>query len=204
MYTPQDWKILRNPILGLGFALVIMGLLAYYADQYHKEQQQQLKVEEQAYLKARQKYQTSGHEKDTIIKYLPLYRQLLQQGFIGEEQRIEWVETLRQIHQDNKLFGIEYDITEQKAVSPSYLPSIQELTLHQSSMQLEMGLLHEGDLLTLLHGLQSKFDNFIVNECTINLLAKSDIRVDDVNENMRADCKVDWFTLRDPRLETSS
>lgn len=197
MYTPQDWKVLRSPMLALGLALVIVGLMAYYADQYHKKQEQALLVEEQAYRQAHQQYQTSGQEKETIIQYLPVYQTLISQGFIGEERRIEWIETLRQAHQDYKLLEINYDISEQAKAPQTYLPAVAELALHQSSMKLELGLVHEGDLLNLLTELQSKFKSFIVNECEIKRVGQLDIRVDDVRENMRANCQIDWFTLRD-------
>jgi hypothetical protein len=203
IFTPLDWKTLRNPILALGFTLVIFGLLAYYSNDYQQQQANAL-IEEQANLnKARQQYLSSGHEKETITRYLPIYQSLVKDGFIGEEQRIEWIETLRTIHQNAKLFGIEYDIGEQSRVKPAYLEGSSNVHLQRSTMRISLGLLHEGDLLALLKGLQENSKNFIVKSCEIQR-QNNEINLTNINENMTAKCDVDWFTIRDPQLRHTS
>ena len=105
--SPQDWRKLRYPIIGLGAALVLVGLLVSFADQYRIKNDTALQTQQNLLNQARQKLQSSGLEKDTIIQYLPAYNELLANGFIGEERRIEWIETLRQIHGQHKLFSID-------------------------------------------------------------------------------------------------
>jgi hypothetical protein len=100
--TPQDWRKLRIPIIGLGAALVLVGLLVSFADEYRKKNETAMQTQQNILNQARQKFQSSGIEKDTIIQYLPQYNDLLAKGFVGEERRIEWIETLRQIHAQHK------------------------------------------------------------------------------------------------------
>ena len=108
--TQQDWRKLRNPMIGLGAALLIAGLLISFADQYRKKNETALVTQQNLLNQARQKYQSSGLEKEMIRQYLPAYNDLLASGFIGEERRIEWIEALRQIHNQHKLFSIDYSI----------------------------------------------------------------------------------------------
>jgi hypothetical protein len=203
-FSRKDWKRLRNPLLGLGFVLVLVGLLAYYSNAYHTKQETALKQQQEALNQARQKYLSSGQEREMIVKYLPMYQSLIARGFIGEEQRIEWIEKLRQIHLQNKLFSIEYHIGQQEKVTPSYLSNLGQFTLYQSTMKLNMSLLHEGDILTLLDGLQEQAAPYIVRECELVRPVSAKINTKVLASNVESSCELDWLTLRDPELRVPS
>lgn len=70
--TPKDWSKLRLPLLGLGGAFVIVGLLVSLADQYRTKNEAALQTQQNLLNQARQKLQSSGLEKETIIQYLPI------------------------------------------------------------------------------------------------------------------------------------
>lgn len=203
-FSRKDWKRLRNPILGLGFVLVLVGLLAYSSNAYHSKQEAVLKAQQEALNQARQKYLSSGQEREMIVKYLPMYQSLIERGFIGEEQRIEWIEKLRQIHLQNKLFSIEYHIGQQEKVTPAYLSNLGQFTLYQSTMKLNMSLLHEGDILTLLDGLQEQTSPYIVRECELMRPVSAKINTKVLASNVESSCELDWLTLRDPELRVPS
>ncbi len=197
--TPKDWKTLRYPILGLGCAMLFAGLLASFADQYRTKKEMQLQAEQTAYNQARQKFQSSGLEKETIIKYLPDYNNLLITGFVGEERRIEWIERLRQIHGQYNLFSIDYNIGQQERYTPSFL-SVGNLVLNRSVMELKLDMLHEGDLVNLLSDLHKNTPPFMVRDCEITRPIGAKINVNNLTANLRARCELDWLTLRDPEL----
>ncbi|EUJ09353.1 hypothetical protein Meth11DRAFT_0145 [Methylophilaceae bacterium 11] len=202
MLNQQDWKRLQAPILWLGVALVVVGLLAFYAKNYHDEKRVALEQQRTQLNQARQKYLSSGQEREMIVQYLPLYQQLIATGFIGEERRIEWIEALRQIHLQHKLFSIDYNISQQATMHPSYLSNLGSFILHSSTMRLNFGLLHEGDLLTLLDNLRAQSTGFIVRECTVTKLSRAKINPTMLTDYLDASCDIDWITLRDPQLRT--
>src|SRR5690606_21902331 len=142
--------------------------------------------------------QSSGQEKETIINYLPLYRELIQDGFIGEERRLEWVDGLRNIHQQNKLFGINYTISTQEEYKPAFALNVGPFSLQRSVMKLELAMLHEGDLLTLLDALDAQQTTpFIVRDCEITRL--NEAISNNLVPNLRANCELDWLTIREPQ-----
>lgn len=198
--SSQDWRKLRNPILGLGMALVLVGLLITFADQYRQKNELALQTQQNLLNQARQKYQSSGLEKETITQYLPIYNELLASGFIGEERRIEWIESLRKIHAQNKLFSIDYSIGLQENYKPIFLPNLGNFKLHRSVMKLNLDMLHEGDLLALLDGLQEQTTPFIVRDCEITRPIGAVINTKNISANLKAACEIDWLTLRDPQL----
>lgn len=202
--TPQDWRNLRYPIISLGAALVLVGLLVSFADQYRIKNETALQTQQNMLNQARQKLQSSGLEKDTIIQYLPAYNELLASGFIGEERRIEWIETLRQIHAQHKLFSIDYSIGLQESYKPSFLPNLGSFRLNRSVMSLKLDMLHEGDILALLDGLHEKATPFIARDCEIQRPIGAMVNAKNVAANMQANCEIDWLTLRDPQLSNAT
>ena len=199
--SQQDWRKLRFPIIGLGAALILAGLLASYAEKYCKKYRLALQAQQNVLAQARQKYQSSGQEKETITRFLPAYNQLLVSGFIGEERRIEWIENLRQVHHQNKLFNIDYSVGLQETYKPSFLPNMGNFRLNRSIMSVKLDMLHEGDLLALLDGLKEQATPFIVRDCEIKRPIGAGINSRDLTSNMQAACEIDWLTLRDPQLK---
>jgi hypothetical protein len=198
--TQNDWRKLRYPILGLGCALILVGLLASFADQYRTEKTIALQAQQAEYHKARQQFESSGLEKETIIKYLPIYNELLKVGFVGEERRIEWIERLRQIHSEYNLFSVDYNIGQQEVYQPSFLSNMGNLVLNRSVMELKLDMLHEGDLIHLLDDLHERTPPFMVRDCEITRPIGAEVNVNQLRANLRAKCELDWLTLRDPEL----
>ncbi len=198
--TPNDWRKLRYPILAFGCALLVAGLIATFADQYRTKQEAALQIEETNYRKARQKFESSGLEKETIIKYLPVYNDLLKIGFVGEERRIEWIERLRQIHAQYNLFSIDYNIGQQENYRPDFVQDMGNLVLNRSVMELKLDMLHEGDLVNLLGDLHQRTPPFMVRDCEITRPVGAEINANDLKANLTARCELDWLTLRDPEL----
>ena len=202
--SPQDWRKLRYPIIGLGAALIVIGLLVSFADQYRTKNETALLTQQNMLNQARQKFQSSGLEKDTIIQYLPAYNDLLATGFVGEERRIEWIEALRNIHAKHKLFSIDYSIGLQEVYKPSFLPNLGNFRLNRSVMSLKLDMLHEGDMLAIIDGLREQTTPFIVRDCKIQRPIGAVVNSKNVAANMQAECEIDWLTLRDPQLSSAA
>lgn len=196
--TKQDWVKLRFPLIFLGLALILVTLFVAYADNRKVEALQARDIQQGKLNQARQRFQTSGVEKETIIKYLPMYQELIDDGFIGEERRIEWVDSLRNIHQENKLFGINYSIATQEEYKPAFALVVGPFSLHRSVMKLELAMLHEGDLLTLVKALdEDQTTPFILRDCEITRTGS--VISSNLTPNMRANCELDWLTIREPQ-----
>lgn len=197
-FTAQEWRKLRYPLISLGLGVIVVTLLLSYMQNRKAEADQALLTQQGQLNQARQKYQASGLEKDTIVKYLPIYQELINDGFIGEERRIEWIDSLRTIHQQNKLFGIKYSIGLQEDYKPAFALNTGPFTLHRSVMKLELSMLHEGDLLTLLEALDAQQTTpFIVRDCEIVRLSAANKAT--LAPNLLANCELDWLSIREPQ-----
>jgi hypothetical protein len=199
MLTAQDWKKIQTPIAVLALVIAIMIGVVVFAKQYSTGQEQALLAQQSQLNSARQRFQSSGMEKDTIIQYLPQYQALINKGFIGEERRIEWVDELRAQHKLHKLFGIKYSISQQEAFKPAFAPNLGGFTMHRSVMKIDLDMLHEGDILQLTESLNAKNTSpFILRDCEITRLGSTGHLSSQLVANLHAQCELDWITLHEP------
>jgi len=197
----QDWQKLRAPLLILTVVVMVGSALFGTAQYYSQRQEVALQNQQNLLNAARQRYQLSGAEKNMITEYLPQYQMLISRGFVGEEQRIAWVEHLREQHKSQKLFGIKYSISPQEKYTPAFLGNTGGFTLNRSVMKLELDMLHEGDLLQLTEGLSTENATpFILRECEINRLNPGSQISNQLVANLHALCELDWLTLREPAI----
>src|SRR5262245_34495852 len=97
--TPADFKAIRNPSIVLVAVLALAAGTIYYTDQLVAGARQKLAQQQTQLKDARMRLQRSGEEKDVIVKYLSGFQQLQSGGFVGEEQRINWLDGLRVTNQ---------------------------------------------------------------------------------------------------------
>ncbi len=196
---PNDWKKLQIPLVILGVVIAVVVACIVLAQQYKTEQELALLTQQNQLNAARQRYQSSGQEKEVITAYLPQYQTLINRGFVGEERRIEWVESLRAQHNNHKLFGIKYSIKQQEKYTPAFAPNLGGFTLNRSVMQFELDMLHEGDLLQLTESLsQANVAELILRDCEITRLNENGALSSQLIANLHAHCELDWLTLREP------
>lgn len=195
----QDWQKLQTPLLILGLVIVVVVVLLGSAQYYNTNQAQALQAQQSLLSAARQRYQSSGSEKDMIAEYLPQYQLLINKGFVGEERRIEWVDDLRAQHKNHKLFGIKYSITQQEKYAPAFASNLGGFILNRSVMRLDLDMLHEGDLLQLTESLNANNSAaFMLRDCEITRLNAGGALSNQLIANLHAQCDLDWLTLREP------
>jgi hypothetical protein len=195
----NDWKKLQIPLAILGGIVVVVVVCIVFAQQYKADQEQALLTQQNQLNAARQRYQSSGLEKEIITEFLPQYQALINKGFVGEERRIEWVEHLREQHKNHKLFGIKYSIKQQEKYTPAFATNLGGFVLNRSIMQFELDMLHEGDLLQLTESLSSaNAAALILRDCEITRLNEGGALSAQLTANLHAQCELDWLTLREP------
>ena len=191
----EDLQALKVPLLVLLVVLVAGAAAIYYTDRLTVTARQQLAQQQKQLKDARTRLQKSGEEKDLIVRYLDSYRQLERAGFIGEEQRINWLDGLRVANQQADLFGVNYQIGTQApyAYAAQYNPG--QIVLNQSVMRLEFRLLHEADLMRFLAALSRQGGGiFSVDQC---MLRRIDNRgVIRYQPNLTAECDLSWITAK--------
>lgn len=139
-------------------------------------------------------------EAEEIRLKISRYRELVERNYIGQEHRLEWVERIAQIKAARQLIGVRYELGPQKPVDPRVLPGVQPMGGYEfmaSTMNLQMQLLHEEDLLNFLADLQSGIHAFLhVRNCSIERIRRGGADRGPVAQ-LHASCVIDWVTLRE-------
>ena len=193
--TKADLQAIRNPALVLVVMLVVAAAAVFYTDQLVAEVRQQLSQQEVQMREASTRLQKSGDEKDVIVRYLGTYQQLQRRGFVGEEQRINWLDGLRLTNQQADLFGVDYEIGAQKAYPYAAELNPGQIQLRESVMKLRFRLLHEEDLMRFLAILARQGAGiYTVDQCFMRRLDSG--RVIRYQPNVSAECELAWITAQ--------
>lgn len=149
------------------------------------------------------KLSRATEEEREIREKLVDYRRLLASGVIGDEQRLDWVETIGQIKTDRKLFDIKYQIEPQRLLDLSGLSPGGEVEFRVSPLKLEMQLLHEEDLLAFLDDLRRSLKSHVmVRSCVLQRIDRTTVEKNIV-PRLRAECAIDLVTIRDKQLKAT-
>ena len=191
----EDLKALRTPLAVLVTMIALAGGAVYYTDKLAKAAVTDLTRQKGVLQTAQSRMRQSGDEKDTIVKYVESYRELEKTGFAGEEQRINWLDALRNANTRAGLFGVSYQIGIQHPYPNAAEFDAGSIALQESIMELDMRLMHEGDLLRFFDELRAqKVGLFDVKECT---LVRTD-RAETLRNSpyLSAQCDLAWITAR--------
>ena len=191
--TQDDFQTLRNPLIALLVVALIGAAIVYYSESMLVTARQQLSRQQAQLKDARTRLQKSGDEREIIVRYIDRYRQMERIGYIGDEQRINWLDGLRHANQQADLFGVDYQIGTQKPYPYAADFNPGQLALYQSVMKLQFRLLHELDLMRFLAALERQGGGiFTVDQCSLKRVdTRGAIRY---QPNVAADCELSWIT----------
>jgi hypothetical protein len=203
-------KFTQNDFRRIQWSLVLMVLLAllgagvvFGALQITKVAKAEALKVEAARGEIRNKLSRAREEEQEIRGKIARYQELLQRGYITEEQRLDWIERIAQIKTARKLLDVQYELMPRKPVESALLPEGAVGGGYEflaSTMKLQMQLLHEGDLLGFLADLRANVRALIVvRQCTVERIARAPGNERGTQAQLKADCDIDWITLREKK-----
>ncbi len=190
-----DFNALRGPLL-LVLGLLLMALIFIGASlQFRNAMNDERRMQEGKFQALVQDYQELVQAEHIIETLYDRYQVLEKQGFIGEEPRLQWLETLRRTGDGSGIISMQYRLHEQRPYDGMRAINSGSYQVYVSPMDLQVDALHEGDLLVFLDRLYS-VDHIMaaVDGCTLQRQGVDEILPGVAN--LRADCKLSWFTIR--------
>jgi len=188
----RDFRHIR--LAALVFAMAAGGALAAVAGTrvlWHEARDRQV-VAAQARDLAHKRYAQVEQEKRDIALFQPIYQQLLARRLVGTENRLDWLDALRQVQDQYRLPSIAYDIAPRQPVVVSPAMDLGRYRLYTTRMRVQMDLLHEGDLFALLSGLRAQ-GHSTVQECTLKRPTAAPNTP--LAPTVTAACTLNWVTL---------
>jgi hypothetical protein len=200
-FSEIDWSILRGALILLVISVVIATVALNMSYSFWNQQDTALKRTNAKLLSARGQYHALDDEEDIIATYLPRYASLEEEGIIGREHRLDWIDVLRETARVVQVPRLEYAIEAQRQFDAGVDLNVGDYSAYASSMRVTLGLLHEGDLVRFLSGLMEKASGLVgVTGCEMTRAGEALISQPRAS-NVNAMCVLRFITIRGPESQ---
>ncbi|MEM7465345.1 MAG: hypothetical protein AAF387_00505 [Pseudomonadota bacterium] len=190
-----DISVLRGALGVFVICLVAAGLMLAASFYFRDQMSSEYKTHQARFRDISRKYLSVDEEERIIADYLPEFQHLFDTGVLGQEQRLSWLESLKIAGSEVKLPKLGYEIQAQSEFESELPITTGSFDIRTSDMELNMGLLHEGDLFSVLSVLETNADGlFSVSHCDMKR-AGTAARRETISEKIEAVCKLRWYTL---------
>ena len=198
-----DWRVLRGASVLSAVTLIVCVCLVSASQYFYSRMERAYFDQKKQLVAVRSQYRALDDSRRDLELYLPQYRLLEESGIVGPERRLDWIETVRGVARQTRLPSFRYQISAQEPYDVDVREHAGAYRAYASEMQVELGLLHEVDLLSVLAELEARATGlFRVEECRIRRTAKS-IGRDPTRSNLIASCGIDWLTVRQDAEEAT-
>lgn len=190
-----DWTILKTPLIILCVCLFIASALIGTSHYFNAGLEKEYNLNKSIFQSISRRYLDVDQEEKMLRENYPKFVKLYNQGVIGQEKRLNWIESLRKAGEVIGLPSLTYSIDSQEEHVPEYSINYNGYTLYRSSMDLSLGLLHEGDLFKLIDYINRNADGiYTISECKFNKNG-NEVNFEKDRANVTASCQLYWITI---------
>jgi hypothetical protein len=200
----KDLKRLQWAIAFLIIMSLVGGGAVWTTEQMKKSSNKGLQEATAARKDIQAKLTRAREEQQELTEKLNRFQSLKARGYIGPEQRLNWVEAIARIKAERRIFKLDYEFAPQRRVDASILPgggAAGNFELMSSQMRMQIHLLHERELLDFIADLRADLRKTVealvhVRSCTIERLAPSTADRGS-KAQLKAECTLEWITLKE-------
>jgi len=197
-FSRDDLKQLRVP-LALAVLLSALGAACLATSGYYLDAAKSARdASRLARVGAQERMAKVAEEEREIRENLLHYERMQRDGMVGEQNRLDWIESIARIKNQRKLFEIRYNIEAQSTLDYPGIIATGAADFVVSRVKLNMLLLHEGDLLNFLSDLQSAGKAHVsVRRCSVTRIERGAApSATGLQPRLRAECQVDLVSVR--------
>ncbi|MDP2134507.1 MAG: hypothetical protein Q8J99_12935 [Sulfuritalea sp.] len=196
----KDLKRLQWAIALLVIMAMVGGGSLWSTQQLRKSSEKAFKEATAARTDIQTRLARARDEQAELRDKIGRFETLKARGYIGPEHRLDWIEAIARIKAARRVFKLDYDFAPQRPVEAAILPggaAAGGFQLMASRMQLQIHLLHEGELLVLLEDMRNAVQALIqVRSCNIDRIVPGTVSRGS-NAQLKADCTLEWITLKE-------
>ncbi|MDT8452259.1 MAG: hypothetical protein RQ936_05880 [Gammaproteobacteria bacterium] len=180
--------LIKKPLMLFMAVIIVAITLVAASDRYIKHAYEGRQSENRAMRLWKNKIDGSRESNRIIDQYETDYLALVKNNIIGEENRLNWLETIQETANAKGLLSVKYNVSSQRLVEDKTgQHSMQGLKIYRSQMTLDMEMAHEGDLFSMLNTLHKKAQGlFTVDKCVIESTGK----------RIHAYCDLSWYSFK--------
>jgi len=193
----KDWDFLRANTLVPGLSFLIALLIFGASFWYNGQQEKAYVVYSTNHAVIHEDYDALIYRRRLMDRYHRRYQELQESGFVGHESRLDWIETIRSTVQTLDLPNVTYSLQPQRTVLQPVdsASGTAEVQVFLSTLDLELGLVHELDLLRFFRTLEEEAPGLMkVDACNlVRQLGPAEQLV--AETNIVASCSISMFSV---------
>lgn len=194
IFSRDDLRYVKHSLISLTLSVLLCIGLLWLTDFYQADARQAQQQAQQQLIATRQSLNITQDDLTNIAAYASQYQALLTQHLIGDELRLDWVEGLSRLRQQNTVADFRYSIQPQTVWQPSPAFESGDFQIHFSAVNLQFDLLHEGQLLNFLNVMERDLPGkLIVERCQIERRSAAPVAS---STPLSAECHAGWITLK--------
>jgi hypothetical protein len=194
-----DWTHLRQGLLGPALLLLACAVAWGATTVYDTRATATLQAEQQNLASLEAERNDITERREARRRFARLYLELSTSGVVGPEQRLAWIQATRDAGSDLQLPYLRYTTSAQQAFEPDWLVPGVTAPVLVSQMDLQLGLVHELDLLRLLARLREAPGLLQVQSCSLEMLG-ADASPQADKANLTGSCQLSLYSI--PREST--
>ena len=188
-FSLRDLQKLQWHALLAAVSVILAITLGLWSQQRFKQVQAERDLADNQLQQIDKRLRQVRTEEQEIKARTTLFQQLETSGMTGEEKRLEWIELLRELQQQLRLPGMNYEFGPQHSLD-SVAGGVY--AHHSSHLRIQLQLVHEEDLLNFVEQLQQRAKAMVlVRSCRVSRAADPASLA-----QLSADCDMEWVTLR--------
>lgn len=192
-FSSADFAAIKWSLLACLLASLGAYALFSYSSSFEHAAQQQLEQARRQQADARKQLANAQSDLENMASYQKEYDVLVGQKIIGREQRLDWIEGLERLRAQKLVPEFKYTIAPQKPYAPNPPLNGGNFALNLSTMNLQIELLHEEQLLHLFAAMDAQLPGwFLLDRCSLTRNATGAPG----SAPLAADCAGGWFTMK--------
>lgn len=195
MTRPElDWRFLLEGMMLPALCLLAGAALLGTTTIYRTRLDNRLEAERQELASIEQERNELISRRKAREQFSATYRELTASSIVGPDQRLQWVQAVRSSAASLGLPYLRYTTGPQEVFTAPYLMAGISAPVFDSPMDLQLGLVHEVDLLRLLDKLAASPGLFHVRSCKLERLERN-TAAESNQANLSGSCQLAWFSI---------
>ena len=189
-----DWAYLRQGLLGAGLLTLVCAVVWGATAAYRSRATATLLAEEQTRSSLEAERNELTERRDARRRFTQVFQQLSLNGVVGDEQRLALIQATRAAGQELRLPYLRYTTGPQRLFEAPWLQPGVAAPVRVSLMDLQLGLVHELDLLRLFAQLREAPGRPEVRSCSLELLS-ADKAPEPDKANISGSCQLALYSI---------
>ena len=195
-FSNADFYRLRWSLAAVCASILLSSIILYSNSKYADFTQKDQRTAQSQMNEARNRLTMARQDQENLSAFSREYDTLEKNKIIGDDHRLDWMEVLEKLRNQNLVINFRYSIAPQKNYAPQPAIDSGNFDIHYSEMKLQFDLLHEGQLLNFFAALRSQIKGrYQLEGCTLQRVADENAATA-TSTHLKAECNGGWITLK--------